>query len=127
MLKIEFENPNHVLVGKERKSKLIKQDSDLYRELTRKRSILETIFGLALDGKRMDFHIELIKDDPTDDVLICRAQMLEGSVIDSSNYAFTGKSIGLSCPHVDGYGKTHITLGFFPTGLPTCNFVDLLK
>jgi hypothetical protein len=127
MLKIEFEDPDNVLAGKERKSKLIKQDSDLYRELTRKRAILETTFGLALDGKRGDFHIELIKESPTNDVLVNRAQALEGTTIDTHNYAFTEKSIGVSCPLVDGYGETHITLGFFPSGLPTYNFVDLLK
>lgn len=57
MFIVEFENPNRVIEGKERKSKLLKQQSALYLEADRKRKILESTFGTLLDEKRMDFHL----------------------------------------------------------------------
>jgi hypothetical protein len=30
--------------------------------------ILESTFGILIDAKRMDFHLELIKENPTDEL-----------------------------------------------------------
>lgn len=126
MLKIEFENPNDVIPGKERKSKLLKQNSELYLEAERKRKVLESTYGSLVDDKRMDFHLELIKDNPTDELLVTRAQLLEGKMIDVNEYEKTGKSIGIKGPELEGYGNTHITLGYFKNGLPENNYNNLL-
>lgn len=127
MFSLEFQDPNSVIVGKERKSKLLKQDSKLYLEAVRKREILVSTYGALVDPKRMDFHTELIKDDPSDELLVERAKQLEGKLIDSNVYEKTPKSIGIQGPHLPGYGYTHITLGYFKNGLPENNYNELLK
>jgi len=123
---IEFECPNSALEGKEKKSKLLKQNSSLYNECARKRQILENKFGTQVDSKRMDFHLELIKDNPDNKTLVDRAREIEKMPIDSNVYETTPKSIGIKGPHVNGYGTTHITLGYFPKGLPRLNYTSLL-
>jgi hypothetical protein len=127
MLKLEFEDPNSVIVGKERKSKLLKQNSELYSEAERKRKILESTYGKLMDDKRMDFHTELIKDSPTDELLLQRTQLLEGKYVNPNAYTQTSKSIGIIGPYLEGYGNTHITLGYFKNGLPNDNYSELLK
>lgn len=127
MYSIEFQNPNDVIVDKERKSKLLKKNSPLYNECLRKRRILESKYKDILGEQRMDFHIELIKDNPTNDLLVFRAQQLEKILVDTNQYSYTNKSIGIKCPYVDGYGETHITMGYFPNGLPENDFVKLLN
>lgn len=127
MLKLEFENPNCVIMGKERKSKLLKQNSPLYLEAERKRKILELIYGQLMDDKRMDFHTELIKDNPTDELLLQRTKTLEGKYVNPNAYTQTPKSIGITGPYLAGYGNTHITLGYFKNGLPSNNYSELLK
>lgn len=126
MFELHFENPNAVLVGKERKSKLLAHNSSLYAEASRQRQILESTFGSLVDAKRMDFHVELIKDNPTDNLLVERAQLVEGTPINTTVYNKTGKSIGFIGPYVSGYGQTHITLGYFPAGLPVATYEILL-
>lgn len=126
MFPIEFENPNAVLVGKERKSKLLKVDSPLYKECQRKSQILRNKFGSEMSEKRMDFHMELIKDDPLDTTLVERAKKIEKIEVDVNNYELTPKSIGIKGPYVSGYGVTHITLGHFARGLPKTDYVSLL-
>jgi hypothetical protein len=121
MLKIEFENPNKRLETAEKKevrSKLLKVDSDLYRRATELREKIKAKFGNLVDSQRMDFHIELIRKDPTEDKLITRAQSLEGQLIDTTVFETTPKSIGIKCPFVEDYGYTHCTLAYFPLGLP---------
>jgi hypothetical protein len=113
---VEFENPNGVIEGKERKSKLLKVSSPLYNECKRKREILSKKFP-QIDSQRMDFHLELIKDNPTDNLLVKRAQKLEKSSINVNEYLLTKKSIGIKGPYLEDYGQTHITLGYFPNGL----------
>ena len=126
MFVIEFENPNIVFAGKEKRSKLLKVNSPLYVECERKVKILKNKFGNEMGDKRMDFHLELIKDDPTDELLISRAKQIEKSQIDANKYELTHKSIGIEGPFINGYGKTHITLGYFPKGLPKCDYSELL-
>ena len=126
MFPIEFQDPNAVLIGKERKSKLLKNGSSLYKECERKSQILKKKFGDEMGEKRMDFHLELIKDDPTDMLLVERARNIEKMPVDVNKYELTSKSIGIKGPFVSGYGETHITLGYFPKGLPKTDFVNLL-
>ena len=126
MFVVEFENPNIVFAGKEKRSKLLKVNSPLYAECERKVKILKNKFGNEMGCKRMDFHLELIKDDPTDELLISRAKQIEKSQVDTNKYELTYKSIGIEGPFINGYGKTHITLGYFPGGLPKCDYSELL-
>ena len=123
---VEFQNPNAVLEGKEKKSKLLKLNSSLYNECHRKRQILENKFGTEMENKRIDFHLELIKENPTNILLIKRAEEIEKTLIDTGKYQLTPKSIGIEGPFVNGYGTTHITLGFFPKGLPKLDYTQLL-
>jgi hypothetical protein len=124
---IEFENPYAVIEGKEKRSKLLKTNSPLYLECERKAKILKNTFGNEMGDKRMDFHLELIKDNPTDELLVLRAKEIEKSQIDSNRYDITQKSIGIEGPFVKGYGKTHITIGYFPRGLPQYGYYELLR
>jgi hypothetical protein len=124
---IEFENPNLALEGKERKSKLLKKDSLLYKECKRKQQILKNRFLNEIGDQRMDFHLELIKDNPSKEELVLRAQKLEKNIIDVNKYELTPKSIGIQGPYLENYGYTHITLGYFPNGLPKVNYDELLK
>ena len=69
--------------------------------------------------QRMDFHIELIRQDenPTIELLVNRAQILEGKkiLIEMKNLK---KAKVIKTPYIEGYGETHITLAYFPKGIP---------
>lgn len=80
-IRVEFTNPN-VQLSNERRSKLIKPESDLYKFLEEKRRELTEKHGDLVGIKRMDFHIELIKDgeEPTEELLVNRAKQLEGKI-----------------------------------------------
>lgn len=118
-MRIEFQDPKTRLEN-EKRSKLLDPKSELYRELTNQRNLLEQHHK---DGeiapKRMDFHIELIasNEEPSDELLISRCQELQGCEIEIE-HAIMKKAIVIRTPYVSGYGCTHITIAYFPNGIP---------
>lgn len=117
-MEIRFLNPNARLEN-EKRSKLLHTDSALYRYLEKQRTLLTNLYKESITEKRMDFHIELIRGDeePTDSVLVERAQSLEGQKIDGTIGTYP-KFIAVLCPKVVGYGETHSTIAYFPNGVP---------
>ena len=49
-----------------------------------------------------------------------RAQGLEGKTLEAAGNAIQvlGRAIVLQTPFVEGYGETHITISYFPKGVP---------
>lgn len=111
-LPIKFQSLD-LIVGKERKSKLLHQDSDLYSVLHQIKQAIKEHYQVGAD--RMDLHIELtkVKDDPA---LRTKTESLENqelSLIDQENWGYLGRAFVLWTPEVIDYGKTHITIAFF--------------
>lgn len=102
----------------ELRSKLLKPDSSLYTWLAAQRQLLITRYGERVGPMRMDFHVELIRRDeePTEEMLVTRCKLLEGTNVPSTTLDKLGKAIVLPLPSVEGYGTTHITIAYFPAG-----------
>lgn len=120
LLPLLWLNPNQVIADKEKCSKLLDPSSCLYKECTRMRTRLLTTYpGSIHDPPRMDFHLELIEWPNHDDaVLVDRAKSIQGTIIDCRKKIDCGKAIALEGPVVPGYGPTHLTLAYFPNGIP---------
>lgn len=123
IFQIKFEDPNNTILKRERKSKLLKNDSSLYSVLRAYRNKLESNYGDLVSNQRMDFHIELIKrnDDVTEEKLVDRAQQLEGQCIDladTDSWNIGRHSVSINTGRVNGYGNTHITVAYFKNGVP---------
>lgn len=120
-LKILFKDPNARLQD-EMRSKLIKPDCELYNRLDKLRYGYLTLYGLeSVAPRRMDYHIELIKtkeEARDENLLVKRCQKLEGVVLNELELCKMGKAIVLKTPYVEGYGITHITVAYFPDGVP---------
>jgi len=120
---IEFLDPTVVIAGKERCSKLLKPDSALYRHLDSLRKQIEQAFpGKVQTPPRIDLHIEVITNRVpySEEEVLKRCAQLQGQQIDASPHLLEklGKAVMLPTPEVDGYGGTHITLAWFPGGVP---------
>lgn len=123
IFQVQFEDPNNAIPKRERKSKLLKNDSALYSVLRAYRNKLESNYGDLVSNQRMDFHTELIKrnDDVTEEKLVDRAQQLEGRCIDladTDSWNIGRHSVSINTGRVDGYGNTHITVAYFKQGVP---------
>lgn len=123
IFQVQFEDPNNAIPKRERKSKLLKNDSALYSVLRAYRNKLESNYGDLVSNQRMDFHTELIKrnDDVTEDKLVERAQQLEGRCIDladTDSWNIGRHSVSINTGRVYGYGNTHITVAYFKQGVP---------
>lgn len=114
-MKLEFLSPNQRLADRECRSKLLHPGSQLYRYLERCRAVLESRFPVA--SKRMDFHLELAHSPQEADLVTERAQKLEGRDLPLS-FVPVKKAFCLAGPVVPGYGPTHITIAYFPQGMP---------
>lgn len=127
ILKVHFIDPNNRLKGKERRSKLLDPKSDLYKWVDNEYKLLIEKYGDTsqeglVGSKRMDYHIELIKGrkEATDELLVERAQQLEGKeVIIPQKLSSMGRALVVDGPNLEGYGNTHITVAFFPKGVPS--------
>lgn len=117
-MQIKFINPNKRLDG-ERKSKLLDPSSEFYKYLDTLDKKLNEAYPGKVGSKRMDYHIELIfRNDPiTDDLLVKRAQELEGKKIGNLEVIKMGRALVIETPNIDGF-KTHATVSFFPGGFP---------
>lgn len=101
------------IAGKERRSKLIHVDSDLYAKLQALKKRVQDQFTVAPD--RMDLHIELTKH-PDDPQLGEKTRLLQEQEVDLTNpdnWVYLGRAFVLMTPAVPDYGATHITLAFF--------------
>ena len=114
---IEFEDPNNPL-PREKKSKRLSTDSLLVKYLTCVRAKILSRFPRT-KGNDRPWHIELCSKFTDYDTVIRRAQSLQGTEIDvkdPKNYGFMGnedRAFVLNTGTVEGYGATHITVGFF--------------
>lgn len=120
-MKIILQSPSSLIQGKERKSKLIDPTSDLYRHLESMRSRLVKKYGSRIGAKRMDYHVEVIREnEPYSESLVnSRSQEVHNvELTNLSEYTCIGKAFCLQGPTISGYGPTHITIAFFPKGVP---------
>lgn len=112
---------DHVLHDKERRSKLLAPESELYHILEAERTRLVEKYGDKVAPKRMNFHIELIggADPWSSETVTDRAKNVHGKCIDLQ-FGSTGnnKAYVVHGPIVPGYGRTHITVAYFPDGIP---------
>lgn len=114
---IEFEDPTRRLQG-EGCSKKLKVDSDLVRYLSDLRRKIQARVTVPVKGDDRPWHIEVTKRSDRDQ-LVQRAQGLHGQRVDVANITtMHGKALVLKTPSVPGYGPTHITIAFFPNGVP---------
>ena len=115
-MKIEFLDATKRLNG-ERRSKLLKPGSDLYNHVDSEYKKLVSKFGNLVGSKRMDSHIELIgrNEKPTDELLVERAIALEGTEVDIDDTEALGRAWVL---FTDKNRKHHVTIAFFPNGVP---------
>ncbi len=118
-MKIQFTSVDAILTG-ERKSKLLDPQSELYQACDAKYQELKEKYGAAIGAKRMDFHIELVSRNETwsEELVLTRARELHGLEIDMSNICVMGRALVVMTPQVTGYAQPHITLAFFPNGVP---------
>lgn len=118
-LTIQFLSPEAMIPDRERCSKLLDPNSALYAKCQELRHRLELAYPDLIADQRMDFHIEVERGYPTSDPAIAtaRAQTLTGKVVEPIPVAWK-KAIVLDAPEVEGYGPTHITLGYFEAGQP---------
>lgn len=112
-MKIKFLNPNERIYGKERRSKLLDPQSELYKWADTKYKELVMQYGLKVGSKRMDYHIELIGRDENEELLVSRAQELEGMEIEITRLKRMGRAYVLEVDR-----KHHVTIAFFPKGVP---------
>ena len=99
--------------GKEGKSKLLDQRSQLYRILTDIKRAIRQKSPTAPD--RMDLHIELVKS-PDDALLRARSEALEGRMIDLLDevaWGYLGRAFVLRVPEVECVWSPHITVVYF--------------
>lgn len=120
-MKLVLNDPTIRLRG-ECRSKLLKRDTQLYNHLNKRREQLKAKYGSKVSYKRMDFHIELIRAEDSDcnrAKLLTRAQQVNGIEIELTESIYK-QALVLTGPNIEGYGNTHITIAFFPFGVPAC-------
>lgn len=123
IFQVQFEDLNHLISKKEKKSKLLKKSSSLYSVLTVYRNKLLSVYGEDVSDQRMDFHIELVKNSEewSEEKVLNRAKELEGRCIDLADtdaWNIGRHSVTIKTGRVMGYGNTHITLAYFKNGVP---------
>lgn len=113
-MKILLKNPNERIQG-ERKSKLLDENSEFYKFILKCRNWLITN-GYEIDCRHP--HIELLKEFEKNDInlLIKRSLTLHNKEI-YFEFSRIGKALVLETGEINGYGKTHCTIAFFPKGL----------
>lgn len=105
------------IAGKERRSKLLHNESALYALLHQIKAQISQKYAVGED--RMDLHIEITKN-PDDAALEAKTASLQEKVIDLSNpqnWGYLHKAFVLWTPEVADYGKTHITIAYFGDNL----------
>lgn len=121
LLTIEFEDPSRRLPG-EGCSKRLNSDSALVQYLTEfRKDIFDRAGGEPVQGNDRPWHIEVVRKGNRGD-LVRNAQRLQGKYVDvSEDFNYTvmrSKAFVLKTPEVPGYGPTHITIAYYPNGVP---------
>jgi hypothetical protein len=101
------------IAGKERRSKLLHNESELYALLHQVKTRIAKRYEVGED--RMDLHIEMTKN-PDDSELEAKTKTLQGQNIALTlpeNWGYLHRAFVLWTPEVADYGKTHITIAFF--------------
>lgn len=111
-LPILFESLDRI-AGKERRSKLLKNDSELYHYLHKIKAKIKAHYPIGSD--RMDLHIEITKD-PDDGLLRQKTEQLHNQAVDLSKadtWGYLSRAFVVWTPEVAAYGVTHITVAYF--------------
>lgn len=125
-LQILFLDPNNRIEGREVRSKLLHPTSALYAHLQAVRNRICARYGDLVGPKRMDFHVELIhleelydmSDEDARKTLVARAQKLQGEEMSVFTRGPFGKAVGVLVPFLVRGSPTHVTLAYFPQGIP---------
>ena len=99
--------------GKEGRSKLLHNESELYKILHRIKAEIQKQYSVGSD--RMDLHIEITKKR-NDAEFRSKAEGLQEQLVDvkaRKSWDFMDKAFVLRTPEVKGYGKTHATVVWF--------------
>ena len=124
-MNIQFTDHTKKLDG-EGCSKSLNVDSELVKHLQKVRELLHELFpNETIKGADRKWHIELIhrskRGDNPEHFLTHRAGSLQNKTVDAkctlSYTVMNKKALVLTCPKADGYGFTHITIGYFPDGI----------
>lgn len=125
---IEFEDSTQRLAG-EGCSKRLKVDSDLVKYLRTIRTKIQERSS-EITGSNRPWHIEVARRVDRDK-LVDRAMEIDGKIVDvanSKNYLVMNQNaLVLMTPEVSGYGPTHITIAYFPKGVPDWAFLFIPK
>ena len=116
---ILFQEPTHRIIGRERRSKLIDPESELYKILDKMFLKVIKTHSKYIVPRRMDFHFELVKrdEDWNEKKLVSRCSQLHGKEI-QLNWAVKNNALMILGPSIDSYGETHITLVKFKDYVP---------
>src|SRR5437588_11273243 len=125
IMQIQFKN-NTRIVESEGSSKLLDVDSVLVKHLEKTRDLLHSLFPEeTIKGSDRPWHIELVHRyrniEGNTNHLVVRAGKLQGKFVDTQSLqsytVMDEKAVVLKCPEVDGYGVTHVTIGYFVDGI----------
>jgi hypothetical protein len=123
---IKFLRPTEIDPANEKRSKQLDPDSELYAALAARRQELRKVHGdRILHPPQLDFHIEVMPHCGTaytEDDVLRRVQQLEGQLVELRISHLHNNAMVVNCPPVDGLGPTHITVAYFPNGLPFPGF-----
>ena len=125
---IEFTDPTAIIAGKEKCSKLLDPNSNLFQFVAHCRQMLIKYFGESVISPiRMQPHIEVMAwgQPYEDEEMLKRVAFLQGRKIEP-RFIVCGKAVALAAPVVSGYGPTHITIAHFPKGVPE-NYLEAFK
>ena len=117
-MKILFESPKELLLGREKRSKLLKVDSLAYVLFKQFRVYLEKN-GVSCSPDRMDLHAELLSkadksyDPKTQEKRIAFIESKDYNPYDRANWGFMGKAFCFFLGPLEGHGGTpHVTLAY---------------
>jgi hypothetical protein len=123
-----FTNPNAMIDGQERNSKLLDTSSSLVQVL---QEIREKVLSLPEKSDARPWHIELNngrfnrgkRNEQVEADVLARTQELHGQTVDVTDitkYKILNKcAIVYFTPSVTSYGLTHTTIAYFRNGIST--------
>lgn len=116
-LAIEFTSPDARILGKERKSKLLRPGSSLHEWILAARTALQRR-GVVFDARPP--HIEILAQHEADDEAKARlrTRLLHGKTVPNPPRMYLlGKALVVETPALDNGQRTHATIAYFPGGL----------
>lgn len=122
---LQLQDPLNIIKGKERRSKLLDPESDLYKYVDKMRTTIEQTYPGHMTERRMDLHVELIKkrETCTEQLLNQRSLAFHGCTVDVSDIRKYGNAIAIQCPNMFGHDNLHLSIAYFPKELPK----DIMK